>query len=102
MNAYTMIIHSVVFTPKHAPGSHEEKNLLDAAISLKAIESVRNFKAYRQVSKKNSFRFGLSMEFETDAGYQAYNEDPRHVEFVQNRWIPEVEDFMEIDYVDYE
>ena len=97
-----MIIHTVVFTPKHQPGSPEEKNFLEAAISLKAIESVRNFRAFRQVSKKNSFRFGLSMEFETQAGYTAYNEDPRHVEFVQNRWIPEVEDFLEIDYVDYE
>jgi len=97
-----MIIHSVVFTPKHKPGSIEEKDFLDAAISLKAIESVRNFRAYRQVSRKNNYRFGLSMEFETESGYQAYNEDPRHVEFVQNRWIPEVEDFMEIDYVDYE
>lgn len=97
-----MIIHSVVFTPKHEPGSAEEKNFLDAAISLKAIESVRNFKAFRQVSKKNNFRFGLSMEFETEEGYQAYNEDPRHVDFVQNRWIPEVVDFMEIDYLPYE
>ena len=97
-----MIIHTVVFTPKHEPGSAAERDFLAAAISLKAIESVRNFRAYRQVSRKNNYRFGLSMEFETEAGYQAYNEDPRHVEFVQTRWIPEVEDFMEIDYVDYE
>lgn len=96
-----MIIHSVVFTPKHAPGSPGEKDFLAAAISLKSIDSVRNFRAYRQVSKKNNFRFGLSMEFDTEEGYRAYNEDPRHVEFVQNRWISEVEDFMEIDYVDY-
>jgi hypothetical protein len=27
-----------------------------------------------------------------------YNEDPRHVTFVQKRWIPEVVDFLEIDY----
>jgi len=32
------------------------------------------------------------------AAYAAYNEHPDHVRFVQERWIPEVGDFLEIDY----
>jgi len=38
------------------------------------------------------------MEFENQAGYDAYNVHPAHVAFVRDRWVPEVEDFLEIDY----
>jgi hypothetical protein len=41
------------------------------------------------------------MEFDSSADYDNYNSHPLHVEFVQTRWIPEVTDFMEIDYVPY-
>ena len=37
-------------------------------------------------------------EFAGDAAYQAYNDHPDHVAFVQGRWIPEVSEFLEIDY----
>ena len=33
------------------------------------------------------------------AAYTAYNQHPDHVAFVQGRWIPEVADFLEVDYV---
>jgi hypothetical protein len=52
----------------------------------------------REVSPKNGYRFGFSMEFADQAAYDGYNEDPRHVAFVQERWLPEVADFLEIDY----
>jgi hypothetical protein len=38
------------------------------------------------------------MEFADQAAYSAYNEHPAHVRFVSERWEPEVEDFLEIDY----
>jgi Stress responsive A/B Barrel Domain len=38
------------------------------------------------------------MEFGGDAAYEAYNDHPDHVAFVQGRWIPEVSEFLEIDY----
>ena len=41
------------------------------------------------------------MEFDSSADYETYNTHPLHLEFVQTRWIPEVSDFMEIDYVPY-
>ena len=52
----------------------------------------------REVSPKNGFRFGLSMEFADQAAYDGYNEHPAHVAFVQERWLPEVSDFLEVDY----
>ena len=41
------------------------------------------------------------MEFASTADYNTYNEHPIHVQFVETRWIPEVVDFMEIDYEPY-
>jgi len=38
------------------------------------------------------------MEFADRAAYASYNEDPDHVRFVQERWLEEVADFLEIDY----
>lgn len=97
-----MIRHTVAFRLKHAAGSAEEVDFLNAAMKLAAIETVRNFEQLRQVSPKNNFAFGFSMEFEDQAGYDTYNQHPDHVDFVENRWKKEVEDFMEIDYVTYE
>ena len=39
------------------------------------------------------------MEFADQAAYASYNDHPDHVAFVRDRWIPEVETFLEIDYV---
>ena len=41
------------------------------------------------------------MEFESAADYETYNTHPSHVEFARTRWIAEVIDFMEIDYLPY-
>lgn len=93
-----MIRHTVAFRLKHAPGSAEEQDFLLAGQRLAAIPGVENFECLRQISQKNSFHFGFSMEFAGAAEYQTYNEHPEHVAFVEERWIPEVEEFMEIDY----
>ena len=96
-----MIRHTVVFTLKHPVGSPEEEAFLDAVQALADIPSVRRFERLREVGKKNSFAFGLSMEFEDEAGYAAYNEHPDHARFIQEQWIPNVKEFLEIDYVPY-
>ncbi|HEX8048197.1 Dabb family protein [Rhizobium sp.] len=93
-----MIRHTVAFRLKHEAGSAEEISFLKDAFILQAIPSVRNFEQLRQTSPKNDFTFGFSMEFEEQAGYDAYNVHPDHVAFVHDRWIPEVESFLEIDY----
>ena len=38
------------------------------------------------------------MEFENAQAYEDYNRHPDHVAFVKTRWIPEVSDFLELDY----
>jgi hypothetical protein len=93
-----MIRHTVTFRLKHPAGSEAERDFLVAAAKLAMIPTVRNFESLRQVSPKNSFTFGLSMEFANSEDYQFYNDHPDHVAFVQTRWIPEVADFLEIDY----
>jgi hypothetical protein len=94
-----MIRHTVVFTLKHPQGSAEEARFLEDALVLAKIPTVRNFERLRQVSAKNGFKFGFSMEFDTQAAYDAYDTHPEHVAFVRDRWKPEVADFMEIDYL---
>jgi quinol monooxygenase YgiN len=94
-----MIRHTVAFRLRHRPGSTEERSFLDAATALAAIPGVERFEQFDQVSPKNSFSFGFSMEFADRSAYDAYNTNPIHVAFVRDRWAPEVEDFLELDYV---
>ena len=92
------IRHTVVFTPRHEAGSPEEDDFLAAAAGLAAIPGVEAFEILRETSPKNGYRFGISMEFAGPGEYAAYNEHPDHVRFVESRWLPEVADFLEIDY----
>jgi LAS superfamily LD-carboxypeptidase LdcB len=94
-----MIRHTVVFELKHAAGSSQETDFLEAADVLADIPGVEKFEKLKQVSAKNDFNFGFSMEFKDQAAYNTYNDHPWHVAFVNDRWIPEVAKFMEIDYV---
>jgi hypothetical protein len=93
------IRHTVVFTLSHPEGSAEEADFLATAARLSAIAGVETFEILHEVSPKNDYRFGISMEFADRAAYEAYNDHPEHVAFVQGRWIPEVSDFLEIDYL---
>ena len=92
-----MIRHTVVFRLKHEPGSQAERDFLRAACELAKIQGVQKFECLHQTSLKNTFTFGLSMEFADSAAYAFYNDHPDHTAFVQSRWIPEVAEFMEID-----
>ena len=93
-----MIRHTVVFRLKHPAGSAAEQEFLRAAYELSAIPGVERFECLRQVGAKNAFTFGLSMEFADATAYQNYSDHPEHARFVQERWLPEVEEFLEIDY----
>jgi hypothetical protein len=95
-----MIRHTVVFTLEHAEKSAQEKEFLaDAKKILAKIPGVEHFEQLRQVSPKNDYRFGFSMEFSDQAAYSGYNDHPDHIAFVRDRWLPEVAAFLEIDYV---
>jgi len=92
------IRHTVAFRLGHAEGSAEEAAFLEAGAALGEIPGVEAFEVLREVSPKNDFRFGFSMEFADADVYAAYNAHPVHTRFVAERWVPEVEDFLEIDY----
>jgi hypothetical protein len=94
-----MIRHTVAFTLKHPQGSPAAQKFLEDALVLAAIPTVRNFERLKQVSAKNNYEYGFSMEFDDQAAYDIYNGHPVHVAFVRDRWKNAVADFMEIDYV---
>ncbi len=93
-----MIRHTVAFRLTHPAGSAEEADFLAAGAALSSIPGVNNFEQLRQVGEKNPYRFRLSMEFDDQDAYTAYNNHPTHVAFVAGRWVPEVAEFLEIDY----
>ena len=93
-----MIRHTVTFKLKHPQGSKNESEFLDAARKLSSLPTVQKFECLKEIGRKNNFDFGLSMEFEDMNAYEAYNNHPSHISFVQNVWIPQVIDFIEIDY----
>lgn len=93
-----VIRHTVVFRLVHPAGSPEEAAFLAAAAELAGIPGVQRFEVLREVSPKNDFAFGLSMEFDDQAAYDAYSFGPKHSAFVRDRWETEVADFLEIDY----
>ena len=92
------IRHTVSFSLRHPAGSDAERDFFEAAEALREIPGVEAFDILAEVSPKNGFRFGISMEFADVAAYESYNEHPEHVRFVEQRWVNEVEDFLEIDY----
>ncbi len=92
------IRHSVAFTMHHAEGSAEEARFLDSLRALAAIPGVEAFEVVAEISGKNTYRHGVSMEFADRTAYDAYNAHPDHIVFVTERWTSEVADFLEIDF----
>jgi len=93
------IQHMVIFNLMHQNDSDEaSKFIKDGTRILTGIPVVKNFQAFNQVSKKNTYAYGFSMVFANQNDYTTYNNHPDHVDFVQNRWMKEVNDFLEIDF----
>jgi hypothetical protein len=96
-----MIRHSVILKLKENISHESKKAFFDAVDKLKEIPDVETFEVLNQISPKNKFEYGISMEFDTNEKYENYSNHPVHVAFIQNFWIPNVEDFLEIDYTPY-
>lgn len=92
------IRHTVAFRLVHEEGSAEEHDFLEAAEQLATIPGVEAFELLAEISPKNGYRFGISMEFADRSAYDRYNEHPDHTRFVQQRWLTEVSEFLELDY----
>lgn len=96
-----MIVHSVFFKLKHPAGSVAEQRFMEQTRELRNIPGVNNFQVLNEISPKNPFTFGLSMEFADQTAYDAYSNHPDHVRYVQEIWLKEVDDFQEIDYTQH-
>ncbi len=93
------IQHMVIFNLPYKPGSSKAvKFLNDGNRILTGIPVVRDFQVFLQVSSKNDFQYGFSMVFTDQDDYDTYNTHPDHVAFVEERWMKEVTDFLEIDF----
>jgi len=93
-----MIKHAVIFKLVHKSGSPEEKKFFERAWKLAKIPGVRNFECMEQVNPKNEYRFGITMEFDSEEQYHYYSMHAIHTAFIQECWINSVSDFLEIDY----
>jgi hypothetical protein len=98
-----VIRHTVVFRLRHPAGSAAEADFLRSAREqLMPIPGVEGFEVLRQVGAQSAYRFSLSMEFADDEAYRAYNAHASHTAFVRDRWVPEVEEFLELDFTAYD
>lgn len=94
------IRHMVIFCLKHEKDSKETKQFLEEGkVILSKVPGVEKFEVFSQISSKNDYDYGFSMEFINRAVYNAYNEHPYHKNFVEKRWKTEVSRFLEIDLV---
>lgn len=92
------IRHTVVFSLAHDEGSPEEASFLEALAGLAAIDGVEGLQVLAEVSPKNDYAYGVTMEFRDRAAYAAYDAHPAHQAFVRDRWLPEVTSFLEVDF----
>lgn len=67
--------------------------------ALADIDGVQRFETLSQIGQKNDFTHALSMYFDSPQRYDGYNADPVHVAFVEEVWLANVADFIELDYV---
>lgn len=91
-----MIQHTVAF--RLNPGA-DAASFIAEARALADIPGVTDFEVLRQVGEKTDLTHALSMRFESDEAYSGYNDHPEHVAFVNAVWVPNVADFIELDYV---
>ncbi len=96
MNRYR---HMVIFNLKSAKDDDKTKAFLsDGERLLTSIPGVQNFSVFHQISPKNSFTYGFTMDFDSEQEFINYANHPIHLDFVKNRWDTEVSDFLELDF----
>jgi hypothetical protein len=91
-----MIQHTVVF---RLNADADADHFFTRARELAVIRGVEDFEVLRQVGQKNDFTHALSMYFDDQSAYDSYNDHPDHLAFVNDVWLSNVADFLELDYV---
>jgi hypothetical protein len=89
--------HAGIFNFKPTVSESQKHEFFIALKALEDINGVEKMEVSRQISSKNKFKYGFSMEFASNEIYLAYSIHPQHDAFVNDFFIPLVEDFMEID-----
>jgi Stress responsive A/B Barrel Domain len=95
----TNIRHAGLLKFKSTVTAQEKQAFFIALKNLEHIKGVEKMEISKQISSKNTFEYGFSMEFANEDIYNAYNIHPSHDAFVKNYWLKYVADFMEIDTV---
>ena len=96
------IRHMVAFRLAYAKDDPRTKAFFyNARRIFEAIPQVKNFMYCYEISAKNGFDFGFSFDFMTPEDYAAYNRNPDHIRFVNEKWNVEVADFIEIDFCEF-
>ena len=95
-----MIEHAVSFALKHPPNSPEERDFLEDIRALKDLPGVQNFWVKRRMRSTGPFPFQISMWFENQEALEVYGASKVHVDFVNERWIPEVVEQQTLDFVE--
>ncbi|MEM7275702.1 MAG: Dabb family protein [Actinomycetota bacterium] len=89
------IQHTVAFRLRDAV---DLDRFLDRCRGLATIPGVADFEVLVQVGAKSSFTHALSMWFADDRAYADYDAHPDHRAFVEDVWLPNVAEFLELDY----
>ncbi len=93
------IKHSVIFSFKSDVGEADAENFIKQSSEiLTSIETVKNFKHFKQTSPKNKYDFVFAMEFDDQSAYDYYLNHPVHLKYVAEKWDVYVGKFLEIDY----
>ena len=93
-----MISHSVIFKLRHQKGSIGEAKFFIAALKLANSPGVKKFEILKQISPNNKYEYGIIMQFLNQKIYDEYSMHPDHTLFIQEYWINNVVDFLEIDF----
>lgn len=94
-NHATTVQHTVAFRLNDGV---DQAAFLTACQGLAVIDGVVDFEVLEQVGAKASYTHALSMWFVDQAAYDHYNDHPDHQHFVHNVWLPQVAEFVELDY----
>jgi hypothetical protein len=79
-----MIRHSVILKLKPELTFKEKQVFFEAVNALSVIPNVQKFEFLKQISSKNKFEFGISMEFDNQEQYYIYSNYPEQIVFIQN------------------
>jgi hypothetical protein len=101
-NTGKRIRHLVIFNFQDGKSISEKDNFLQNSKSiLTSIGVVKNFEILKQINTETNYPFGFSMEFKDMVVYEAYKNNPIHLDYVTKEWHNNVEKYLGMDFEDY-